>query len=92
MSALSKNAPSWAFFILARAGSWLLPSLPVSVSHRLLLRHTVQRAQAPDRLRAVDPHRFPIGGLPAQRGQRHAIVGVVRRLRLQSITRCTMGP
>jgi hypothetical protein len=30
--------------------------------------------------------------LPAQRGQRHAIVGVVRRLRLQSITRCTMGP
>src|ERR1035437_1753358 len=48
-----------------------------SPSRRLLLRHAVQRAQAPDQLRAVDAHHFPIRELSGEDGQRRAIVWVV---------------
>src|ERR1035437_6078811 len=50
---------------------------PRYASRRLLLRHAVQRAQAPDQLRAVNAHHFPAGEVLAQYGQRRAIVGVV---------------
>ena len=46
---------------------------------RLLLRHAVQRAQAPDQVHAVDADHFAAGKNLGQHVQRHAVVGIVER-------------
>src|SRR5271165_4122951 len=44
---------------------------------RLLLRHAMQRAQAPDQFRTVDPYHLAVRKQAPQRGQGHAVVRIV---------------